>query len=265
MDGERRARSARGCPDDGSTSGSRFPTRARGRAAPSIPLAQRVQISQDGAEPPSAASAALKALPTTFAVIASLRPIGVPRGGIPRQGSSLPTHRNARRAPFASSFSAASSAFEARFDVFRPNAPSRSHLRVSRTKRNRSSRRVGDALRVEIQIERDLLDESRVAGSARCLLEPIGDERREYLELAHARPHGQPDRDRARGDHRPGRVAEARRLAPGRGQLALQARRRAGPCRPTPPLFASWRAAASPRPPRSPAPRSAPRGRPRHR
>ena len=49
------------------------------------------RISQTGTEPPSAARVALNAAPTALAVVASLRPIGVPSG---RMGRSLSAANN---------------------------------------------------------------------------------------------------------------------------------------------------------------------------
>src|SRR5262249_51923567 len=61
----------------------------------------------------------------------------------------------------------------------------------------------GRALWVEVQINRQLLDECWVAGSAGGLLEPVGNERCEHLQLADARTNRDADRDRARDDHQP--------------------------------------------------------------
>ncbi len=65
------------------------------------------------------------------------------------------------------------------------------------------------ALRGEIQVDRQLLDECRVAWHALRLLESVGHERREHLQLSHPRADGDPDRDRARGNHDPWHLGEA--------------------------------------------------------
>ena len=62
---------------------------------------------------------------------------------------------------------------------------------------------------MQVQVDRQLLDERRVAGHAGRLLEPVGDERGEHLQLTHARANGDPDRDGARGDHHPWHPGEA--------------------------------------------------------
>src|SRR6266487_1815629 len=65
------------------------------------------------------------------------------------------------------------------------------------------------ALRGEIQVDRHLLDECRVAWHALRLLESVGHERREHLQFSHPRADGDPDRDRARGNHDPWHLGEA--------------------------------------------------------
>src|SRR6266550_1614803 len=65
------------------------------------------------------------------------------------------------------------------------------------------------ALRGEIQVDRQLLDEGWVAWHALGLLESVGHERREHLQLSHPRADGDPDRDRARGNHDPWHLGEA--------------------------------------------------------
>ena len=63
--------------------------------------------------------------------------------------------------------------------------------------------RVGRALGMEIQVDRQLPDESRVGGGAGRLLEPVRDQRGEHLQFAHTRADGDSGRERARGDHHP--------------------------------------------------------------
>src|SRR4051794_34163004 len=147
--------------------------RARSSCAVHSPWRNAFRISQDGADPPSAASVALNALPTTFAVIASLRPIGIPRAGIPRR--VVPYLRaGARDELLRVELLRSVERLRRALRCLPPECPEHEPLASEPDEAQPAVRRVGDALRIEIQVDRDLLDESRVARSTRRLLEPVG-------------------------------------------------------------------------------------------
>src|SRR4051812_25622639 len=66
------------------------------------------------------------------------------------------------------------------------------------------------AFRMEIEIERHLLDERWVGGLARRLLEPVCHQRGQHLDLTHSGTHRDPDRDRARRDDDPRQLDQTR-------------------------------------------------------
>src|SRR6185437_9029247 len=70
--------------------------------------------------------------------------------------------------------------------------------------------RIELALRMEIEVERHLLDERWVGGLARRLLEPMGHQRGQHLDLTYSGADRDSDRDRARSDDQPRQLDETR-------------------------------------------------------
>ena len=63
---------------------------------------------------------------------------------------------------------------------------------------------------MQIQVDREFLDQRRIGWGARCPLEPVCDERRQRLDLLDTTSDSDSDRERRRGDEHPRDSREAR-------------------------------------------------------
>ena len=66
------------------------------------------------------------------------------------------------------------------------------------------------ALRMEVEVDRHLLDQRGIGGCARRLLELVRHQRGQHLDLAHARADGNSDPDGGRADNHPGQLYDTR-------------------------------------------------------